>query len=597
MSQLSQQDFGGEIDKTASVSLPVDLLDQLSLAKSDTELYQAFASYLPKLFGVGRASVALKTDNDSLEVVALDGDDVMPQDKPVPIHNTSTGQSFLKREIRITRNLDDIENPEQFDLQLLKSRGLKSVINIPLVDAHECYGTVNMAVPEANFFTPEHALLLKTLAIWIASNIGQRRRLEALTQRDKELESKVVELSNAKDQLSMVNANLDRKVKDRTTQLATSVALAEAASRAKSEFLANMSHELRTPLNSIIGYSEMMLEDAEAEGAKERIDDLRKVYRSGRHLLGLINDVLDISKIEAGKIELNLEEVDLTGLLSEVENTAAPLMEPNANRFNLIAPDDIGNLECDSQRLHQVLLNLLSNAAKFTDKGDIDVTVERDGDGWVRFAVRDTGIGMTPEQMERLFDPFVQADQTISQQYGGTGLGLAISQRFVEIMGGRITIESEFGEGSCFTVSLPDIEPADKDKATQGDGPLILVIEDNLSDSGVLLRQLQHLGYRVEVTRDGEQGLIRACETVPTAIILDLELPGINGDRVMAAINADEQLRPVPIIVSSVHAEAREQMMRNGASDFLAKPIDRSALEAMLVECHAVHKFSAPPVV
>jgi signal transduction histidine kinase len=230
---------------------------------------------------------------------------------------------------------------------------------------------------------------------------------------------------------------------------------AESASNAKSQFMANMSHELRTPLNAIIGYSELMLEDAQDEGAEERASDLSKIRASGRQLLELINDVLDISKIEAGKIELDNKPVELAEILSEVESIAVPLMEVNGNRFKIIAPDEMGRIECDEQRLRQVLLNLLSNAAKFTEKGDIDLSVERDGAGWVRFVVRDSGIGMSGEQVERLFQPFVQADSSITQRFGGTGLGLVISQRFVEMMGGRITIESELGEGSCLTVWMP----------------------------------------------------------------------------------------------------------------------------------------------
>ena len=225
-----------------------------------------------------------------------------------------------------------------------------------------------------------------------------------------------------------------------------------------------MSHELRTPLNAILGYSEMMLEDAEQEGAKQRTDDLRKVRRSGRHLLGLIEDILDISKIEAGKAELKFDAIDLANTISEIESTASPLMEANDNHLNIAVPDNIGQIESDVQRLRQILLNLLSNAAKFTDNGNIDLTVERRGDGWVRFLVRDTGIGMSPEQIGKLFEPFVQADSSISQRFGGTGLGLAISQRFAEMMGGRIAIESVLGAGSCFTVWLPDIEPAAQSK-------------------------------------------------------------------------------------------------------------------------------------
>ncbi|MCZ6592889.1 MAG: ATP-binding protein [Alphaproteobacteria bacterium] len=359
---------------------------------------------------------------------------------------------------------------------------------------------------------------------------------------------------------------------------------AEDANRAKSTFLANMSHELRTPLNAIIGYSEMMLEDAQDEGAAERASDLQKVRSSGRHLLGLINDILDISKIEVGKIELNIGPVDLTNIVSEVESTAVPLMEVNQNRFKIVAPENIGAIESDDQRLRQILLNLVSNAAKFTKDGDIDLTVERNGDGWVRFAVRDTGIGMSAEQIDRLFEPFSQADSTITQRFGGTGLGLSISQRFVEMMGGRITIESELGAGSCFTVWLPDVEPANQDDADQGEGPLILVIEDNLSDAALITRDLMRFGYKFEIARDGAQGLALARELEPAAIVLDIELPGMDGYKVLQALQVDETLQLLPVLVVTAH-EVRDIVLRLGAYCYLAKPVDREAFQTALSEC------------
>ena len=280
-----------------------------------------------------------------------------------------------------------------------------------------------------------------------------RRSLKVLTEH---LNSENATVAKRTDELVAANAELESN----KHELINAKLVAEDASRAKSAFLANMSHELRRPLNAIIGYSEMMLEDAHAEKAEERTSDLEKVRNSGTHLLGLIENVLDISKIEAGKIELNVEPMDLTNVISQVENTAAPLMGVNNNQFIIVTLEDIGTIESDGQRLRQILLNLLSNAAKFTKNGEINLTVERDGDGWVRFSIRDTGIGMTSEQVERLFEPFGQADATIAQRFGGTGLGLSISHRFVEMMGGRITIESELGSGSCFTVWLPDIKQA-----------------------------------------------------------------------------------------------------------------------------------------
>lgn len=373
-------------------------------------------------------------------------------------------------------------------------------------------------------------------------------------------------------------------MEERTEQLNRSMNEAKAASLAKSAFLANMSHELRTPLNAIIGYSEMMLEDAQDEGAEERTSDLQKVRKSGLHLLGLINDILDISKIEAGKIELKIDAVDLAEVLAVVKSTAVPLMEANKNRFSIALAQDIDKIECDEQRLRQILFNLLSNAAKFTENGDVDLTVDRVDNGWVRIAVSDTGIGMTGKQIDRLFEPFVQADSSISQKYGGTGLGLSISQRFVEMMGGRITIESELGAGSCFTLWLPDIEPEIFDGAGQTDGPLVLIIEDNISDCSLLTRDLGRFGYNYEVSRTGERGLVRARECNPAAVILDIELPGMDGFEVLESFKADDTLKSLPVIVVSAH-EVGDTVLSLGARHHFAKPVDRKALQRALNDC------------
>ncbi|NIP78698.1 MAG: hypothetical protein GWM90_05630, partial [Gemmatimonadetes bacterium] len=228
---------------------------------------------------------------------------------------------------------------------------------------------------------------------------------------------------------------------------------AEAANRAKSQFLANMSHELRTPLNAIIGYSEMLLEEAVEEEAEHLGADLRKISTAGKHLLALINDILDLSKIEAGKMELYLETFDLRDLLREVEATVAPLVARKGSRLEVRVPDDIGSMRADVTKVRQILLNLLSNAAKFTEAGRIDLTGRLEGDDVV-LRIEDTGIGMTEEQMGRLFEAFTQAEAATTRTYGGTGLGLVISRRFARMMGGDITVESEPGVGTTFTVRL-----------------------------------------------------------------------------------------------------------------------------------------------
>jgi signal transduction histidine kinase len=230
---------------------------------------------------------------------------------------------------------------------------------------------------------------------------------------------------------------------------------AEAASRAKSTFLANMSHELRTPLNAIIGYSELLQEEADDLGYADFVSDLEKIRASGRHLLVIISDVLDLSKIEAGKMELYPETLDIPALIHDVVVTAQPLVEKNGDTLVVRCADDLGAMYADRTKVQQVLFNLLSNAAKFTDGGVITLAVARERERWIRFSIADTGIGMTPEQTENLFQPFTQADASTTREYGGTGLGLAISQRFCQMMGGEITVESQVGRGSTFTVHLP----------------------------------------------------------------------------------------------------------------------------------------------
>jgi PAS domain S-box-containing protein len=233
---------------------------------------------------------------------------------------------------------------------------------------------------------------------------------------------------------------------------------AEAANRAKSEFVANMSHEVRTPLNAVIGYSEMLQEIAEERGQQDMLLDLRRIQTAGKHLLGLINDILDLSKIEAGKAHLSIERFAIARALYEVADTLRPLVANNANRLDVECDEGLGYMLADQTRTRQVLFNLLSNACKFTERGVVRLEAKRvrsAGANWVEFRVKDTGIGMSPEQIDRLYRPFMQADASTTRKYGGTGLGLAISQRLCQMMGGSLSAESQLGKGSVFTVRLP----------------------------------------------------------------------------------------------------------------------------------------------
>jgi signal transduction histidine kinase len=238
---------------------------------------------------------------------------------------------------------------------------------------------------------------------------------------------------------------------------------AAAAEAVRSSLLAHMSHELRTPLNAIIGYSEMLLEEAERRGHTDFVPDLQKIYGAGRHLLALINDMLDLAKIEAGRMELVYESADVAALVNDVASTIAPLIRKNGNTLEVQVPADLGTMRADVTRLRQILFNLLGNAAKFTDRGTIAIAVTREdasGAEALVFRVTDTGIGLTPEQQARLFQPFTQAEPVTARRYGGTGLGLAISRAFAEMMAGTIGVESEPGRGSTFILRLPREPPA-----------------------------------------------------------------------------------------------------------------------------------------
>lgn len=274
---------------------------------------------------------------------------------------------------------------------------------------------------------------------------------------------------------------------------------AEAANHAKSQFLANMSHELRTPLNAIIGYSEMLEEDAADGGHEELIPDLQKIRSAGKHLLGLINSVLDLSKIEAGKMTLFVEVLDIAKLVEETAGTARPLVEKNGNRFDVVVAPDVGTLKGDLVKLKQVLLNLLSNASKFTTDGTISLRVNRtwESEGvFIEFAVSDTGIGMTPEQMEKLFHAFSQADGATTRKYGGTGLGLAICRRFCQMMGGDVTVTSTPGRGSTFTVRLPAAVTNEEGEATS-------IRSVSRSD---LMREIEEMNRRENAERGDANG-------------------------------------------------------------------------------------------
>ena len=368
--------------------------------------------------------------------------------------------------------------------------------------------------------------------------------------------------------------------------------VAEVANRAKSAFLANMSHELRTPLNAIIGYSEILLEDAKDMGYGEATADLNRIQNAGRHLLEIISDILDLSKIEAGKMDLHFEELDLGSLLEGVLETAAPLAEKNANKLEFDCEKEVGTLYTDQTKIRQILLNLLSNACKFTQNGRVHLRVwrerERGGEELV-CTVADSGIGMTEQEVERLFQPFTQADASTTRKYGGTGLGLAISKRFCQLMGGDISVESAPGVGSVFTMRLPVHHRRDSSVARADGAPreqsgrryTLLAIDDDATARDLVRRFMEREGYSVHTDASGAQGLDLARKIKPDAITLDVLMPEMDGWSVLAKLKADPELADIPVVMLTM-VDDQQMGYALGANDYMTKPIDRERLATLL---------------
>jgi signal transduction histidine kinase/DNA-binding response OmpR family regulator len=402
----------------------------------------------------------------------------------------------------------------------------------------------------------------------------------------------------AQSVIAIQNARLFSEVEEKGRQL-------EIASQHKSQFLANMSHELRTPLNAIIGLTEMMTEHAARFGTEKALEPLRRVLRAGRHLLMLINDILDLSKIEAGKLELNIESVPIAPMIEEVVGTGRPLAEQNSNKLVVECPADVGALQADPVRLRQTLLNLLSNACKFTKQGEVRLSVARIKDGgkpWLEFSVADSGIGMTPQQMEKLFQEFSQAETTTSRQFGGTGLGLAITRRLCRMMGGDVTVTSELGKGSTFTIRLPAEGAQAAAPTTQlaaperpavaatprkgANGKTILVVDDDATARELISGYLLDAGFEVVSAANGVQAIKMARELRPVAITLDVVMPELDGWTVLSALKGDPDLASIPVIMVTI-ADEKQRAFALGATGYLLKPIDRIKLFNLLTPWRA----------
>jgi signal transduction histidine kinase/CheY-like chemotaxis protein/uncharacterized protein (UPF0335 family) len=471
------------------------------------------------------------------------------RDIPVePERGTATGRALL--EGKVIHIPDVLADRDYAWAEAQRLDGFRTILSVPMLREGVPIGVLALTRSEVRPFTDKQIELVSTFADQAA--------------------------------IAIENARLFDEIQDKSRQL-------EMASQHKSQFLSSMSHELRTPLNAIIGLTEMMVTHAARFGTEKAQEPLRRVRGAGTHLLGLINQVLDLSKIEAGKLELSPEPVNLARLIDDVIGTARQLAEQNKNRLIVENEEGLGPLTVDPMRLRQVLLNLLSNACKFTKEGQVALRVRKvvDGRDWIEFAVSDTGIGMTPVQQARVFEEFTQADASTARQYGGTGLGLAITRKLAQMMGGDVMVASEPGKGSVFTVRLP----ADADTLPKGSMGLagsrspgvdcVLVIDDDATARELIADNLKVEGFSVVTAAGGLEGLKLAKELRPIAITLDVMMPDLDGWSVLAPLRQDAELAEIPVIMVTILDEQRRATAL-GAAGYLTKPIDRHTLQRMI---------------
>ncbi|MBI3374583.1 MAG: GAF domain-containing protein [Betaproteobacteria bacterium] len=462
----------------------------------------------------------------------------------------AVGGSVVARKPRQVPDTHAPDYPARFR-ELLDREGFRAILAVPLLREDQIIGALMILRKEPGSFGQETIELLQTFA--------------------------------SQSALAIQNARLFREIAEKGKQL-------EVASQLKSQFLANMSHELRTPLNAIIGVTEMLHEDAVDLKREDELEPLERVLRAARHLLALINDILDLSKIEAGKMDIHIESFAIAPLINDVVQTIGTMATKNGNEVVVDCAADIGTMNADQTRIRQALLNLASNANKFTEGGKVTIGARRaveEGREWVTMAVTDTGIGLTPEQMGKLFQEFVQADASTTRKYGGTGLGLAISRRFCQMMGGDITVASELGRGSTFTIRLPAeagvVQPA---AATRADtapsgASTILVVDDDQTVREMMERYLAREGFSVVTASGGQEGLRLARELHPAAITLDVMMPDLDGWTVLAAIKGDPELADIPVILISI-VDEKNRGYALGATDYMVKPVDRARLSGAL---------------
>jgi len=435
------------------------------------------------------------------------------------------------------------------------------------------YNTAFKSRPEQRLIRKNRRFIRNSFSLENSWNIAVLTDVTELDEKEAELEVTIKDLEKAKN-------------------------TADEANSAKSQFLANMSHELRTPLNAVIGLTEMLKEDSEDDGNTEYLEPLDRIHNASKHLLSLINDVLDLSKIEAGKIEIYLETFNFSNLIQDIINTSETLAAKNNNRLTVHFEDEVQIIKSDQTRIKQIIYNLVSNACKFTENGTVTLKIKLvtviTNQPMIEIEVADTGIGMSEEQLERLFQSFSQADSSTTRKYGGTGLGLTISRLLARMLGGDVTVRSELNKGTVFTATFQPAEIiesgliANSSVSSGADNNLgqkkILVIDDDPTVLGLMQRHLEKEGFGVLTASDGNEGVKIAREVQPDAITLDVLMPGIDGWSVLRTLKADPETEHIPVIMASIIDE-KGKGIGLGASEYLIKPVDRANL------IQAVEKF------
>jgi signal transduction histidine kinase/DNA-binding response OmpR family regulator len=518
------------------------------------------------------------------------------------------GVEFLALEQNIDELFARLEDPERIE-RARKVRDEQRVYARAFEDVHDVITSRNDIV--------RNQLDIAGIAAWVigfgvsrpirSMASGMRELAEGNLEADVSVVERDDEIREMADAVQIFRASMVkvRELAEEQRKAAGEVReakeAAESANRAKSAFLANMSHELRTPMNAILGYSEMLMEDAEESGDEDTAADLKKIHQSGNHLLALINDVLDLAKIESGKMEALSEDFEVESLIDEVAATAQPLMGKNRNQLRIERGEALGSAQQDVTKLRQSLLNLLSNAAKFTHAGTVTLKAERSaqsGTDSLILSVQDSGIGIPADKLDTVFEEFGQAEETTSREYGGTGLGLPISRRFCQMLGGDLTVESLSGVGSTFTIRVPAVLPGSSVRPpveatpakTQaqlakireaGAGRTVLVIDDDAEARDIVERMLRADDFTVVSAGTGEEGLRLAHALLPAVITLDVMMPDMDGWAVLRALKADPVLREVPVVMLTM-LDDKTKGYSLGATDYLIKPIDREALRSLV---------------